>query len=151
MLSWIAVPLTSIFKILENIKSTTRPKKGRIRVDGDGGDNGGHNNEYTSRLRTSALTDLSTDAAQVKVQYNEVGGDGSASSKLVKKLSKSQRIVRKSKEPQKLEKSAKSIGLEEPSFLNSDTRLIVAKKSLVKTQYKTHDKELLTIVVAFKD
>ena len=53
--------------------------------------------------------------------------------KVVKKSSKNQRIVTKSIEPQRPENSAKSIGLKEPNFLNSNTRLDVAKKSLVKT------------------
>ena len=86
------------------------------------------------------------------VKYNETDrGRSGAIDKSVKKLSESWKIIKKSKEPQKLENSAKSIGSKEPSFLNSDTRLAVAKKSLVKPRYKTHNGELLAIVVAFKD
>ena len=101
----------------------------------------------TSMLRTSSSTDSSTSVTQIAVEDDGVDGGGGKS---VEKSSKS-RTVKKSEEPQRPEKSAKSIGLEEPSFLNSDTRLAVAKRSLVKTRYKTHDGELLAIVVAFKD
>lgn len=56
----------------ESTKSITRTGKGRVRVDGDGGDNGGHNNEYTLRLRTNTPIDPSTSVDQVKVKYDVV-------------------------------------------------------------------------------
>ena len=43
------------------------------------------------------------------VKYDEVDGSG----KLVEKLSESRKIVKKSKKPQRSEKFAKTIGLEE--------------------------------------
>ena len=50
----------------------------------------------------------------------------------------------KSKNLKRPEKSAKTIGSEEPSFLTSDTRLAFTK------MYETHDGELLAIIEAFK-
>ena len=50
-----------------------------------------------------------------------------------------------SKSRQKVEKSAKAIGLEEPSFLTFDTRLALIKIN------KSYDKELLALLEAFKN
>ena len=54
----------------------------------------------TLRLRTSLSTDSSTSVTQSVVKYDKVDGDG----KSVKKSSKGQNIVKKSKKPQKPEK-----------------------------------------------
>ena len=60
------------------------------------------------------INDSSTSAARVMVKYEEVdGGRSGAVGKSVKKSSKSRRIVKKSKRPQRSEKFAKAIGLEE--------------------------------------
>ena len=56
--------------------------------------------------------------AQIVVKYNEINGGGVGIS--VKKLLK----VEKSQKP---EKFTKTIGSKEPSFLNFDTRLTIAK------------------------
>ena len=77
----------------------------------------------TSMLRTSSSTDSSTSATQIAVKCDGVDGGGGKS---VEKSSKSRRIVKKSEE-QRPEKSAKAIGLEEPSFLTSDIRLAFTK------------------------
>ena len=63
----------------------------------------------TSMLRTSSSTDSSTSATQSAVKYDEVDGGG----KLVEKSSKSRKIVKKPKKPQRSEKIAKAIGSEE--------------------------------------
>ena len=70
----------------------------------------------TLMLRTSSSTDSSTSAAQIVVEYHGVD-DGGGGDKLVKKSSK----VKKPQRP------GKAIGLEEPSFLTSNTRLAVTK------------------------
>ena len=76
------------------------------------------------------INDSSTSAARVMVKYEEVdGGRSGAVGKLVKKSSKSRRIVKKSEKPQRPEKFAKAIGSKEPSFLTSDTKLAIAKMS----------------------
>ena len=62
-----------------------------------------------SMLKTSSSTDSSTSATQITVEHDEVDAGG----KSVKKLSKSRRIVKKSKKPQRSEKFAKAIGSEE--------------------------------------
>ena len=67
-------------------------------------------------LRTSFLTDSSTSATQLVVEYDEVDGGGGKS---VEKLSKVEK-------PQKGLKNLQS-GSEEPSFLTFDTRLAVRK------------------------
>ena len=105
-----------MLKTSGSTESTTRPGKGGVGVGGDGGDDGGHEiaAPLTSRLWTSASTDASTSAARVMVKYDEVdGGRSGAVGKSVKKSSKSRRIVKKSKKPQRSEKFAKAIGLEE--------------------------------------
>ena len=61
-------------------------------------------------LKTSLSTDSSTSATQITVAYDEVDGGGR---KLVEKLSKSQKIVKKPKKPQRSEKFAKANGSEE--------------------------------------
>ena len=129
-----------MLKTLGSTESTTRPGKGGVGVGGDGGDDGGHDNGATSSmLRTSSSTDSSTSVAQTAVEDNGVdGGCG----KSVEKSSKSRRVVKKSEEPQRPEKSTKSIGSEEPSFLNSDTRLAFTKDD---------NGELLAIVKVFKN
>ena len=63
----------------------------------------------TSMLRTSSSARSSTSATESAVKYDEVDGSG----KLVKKLSESRKIVKKSKKPQRSEKFAKAIGSEE--------------------------------------
>ena len=40
--STVAAPLTSMLKTSGSIESTTRPGKGGVGVDGDGGNDGGH-------------------------------------------------------------------------------------------------------------
>ena len=77
----------------------------------------------TSMLRTSSSTDSSTSAAQIVFEYDEVGSGGG---KLIKKFSKVEKST-KSKTPQRPEKSAKTIGLEDLSFLTSDARLAFTK------------------------
>ena len=81
----------------------------QIIVEYDGIDDGGNcsgdfNRKFyqplTSRLRTSSSTDLSTSVTQSVVKYDKVDGGG----KSVKKLSKGQKIVKKSEKPQKPEK-----------------------------------------------
>ena len=59
-----------MLKTSGSTKSTTRPGKGGVRV-GDGDDNVSHENEYISRLRTSASSDSSTSTAQVRVKHDE--------------------------------------------------------------------------------
>ena len=84
----IAVLLTLMLKTSRNIKFTTRPEKSGVRV-GDSSNNDGHKNKYTSRLKTSVSTDLSTSVAQVRFKYDEVGRGRGASGKSVKKSTKS--------------------------------------------------------------
>ena len=58
--------------------------------------------------------DTLTSAAKVIVQYDKVDRNKSdASGKLVEKLSKSPKIIKKSKKPQKLKKVMQATGLEE--------------------------------------
>ena len=59
-------------------------------------------------LKTSLLTNSSTSVTRITVKYDKVGGN---SDKLVKKLSKSQKIV-KSQKTSKAKKVIKIIGLE---------------------------------------
>ena len=66
---------------------------------------------------------------------------------MVKKLLKSQRIV-KSRKTSRALKVAKVILSEEPNFLTSNTRLAVA---LIETWEETHNGELLAIVKALKN
>ena len=63
----------------------------------------------TSMLITSSSTGSSTSATESAVKYDKVDSSG----KLVKKLSKSRTIVKKSKKPQRSEKFVKAIGLED--------------------------------------
>ena len=56
----------------------------------------------TSRLRTCLSTDSSTSAAQIVVKLDKIDAGGGTIGKLAKKLSKSQRIVKKSKKPSKV-------------------------------------------------
>ena len=72
----------------------------------------------------SISTDSSTSMAQIAIEYDGVDGVGGKS---VEKSSKSRRIIKKSKKPQRLEKSGKSIGLGESTFLTSNTRLPFTK------------------------
>ena len=67
----------------------------------------------TSILRASSSTDSSTSMAQIVVKFDGVNTGGGAISKLVKKSSKSRRIVKKPKKPQKSKKIAKTIGPKE--------------------------------------
>ena len=70
-------------------------------------------------LRTSSSTDSSTRATPIVAEHDGVddggGGVGKSSSKV--------------KKPQRPKKSVRTIGLEEPSFLTSDTKLAIAKTS----------------------
>ena len=81
----------------------------------------------TSMLWTSSSTDSSTRAAPIVVEHDGVddggGGVGKSSSKVEK--------------PQRPEKSAKSIGSEEPSFLTFDTRLASTKMGSRHTKLTT--------------
>ena len=83
-------------------------------------------------IKTSLLTNLSTSATQVAIQYDEVDGGGG---KLVKNLSK------------RSEKSAKAFDLEESNCLTSDTRLAFTKMG----SSHTYNRKLLTIVETFKN
>ena len=88
-----------MLKTSGSIESTTRPGKSGVRVGGDGGET------LTSRLKTSSLTYLSTNAAKVIIKYDELDkSGGGAGGKSVEKLSKSWKIVKKSEKPQRLEK-----------------------------------------------
>ena len=58
-------------------------------------------------LRTSSSTDSLISTSQIAVKYNEIDGDG----KLIKKLSKSRKII-KSLKISKAWKVVKAIGLE---------------------------------------
>ena len=88
-------------------------------------------------LRTSSSTDSSTSATQIAVEDDGVDGGGGKS---VEKSSKSRRIVKKSEEPQRPEKFAKAIGLKEPNFLTSDTRLAFTKMGSRYTKLTMEDK-----------
>ena len=89
-------------------------------------------------LMTSLSTYSPTSANQIVVKYDRFDDSGSDDSgKFTKKLSKVKKF-------QKCKKSAKAIGSEEPSFLTSNIRLAFTK------MYKTHDRELLANVGAFK-
>ena len=98
--SQIAAPLTSMLKTSGSTESTTRPRKGRVGVGGDGGET------LISRLRTSISTDSSTKTTQIAIEYDRV--DGSVG-KSAEELSKSQRIIKKSEKPQRPEKLQKSL------------------------------------------
>ena len=76
-------------------ESTTRPGKSGVEVGGD------RVETLTSKLRMSSLTDSSTSAAQIMVEFDGVDAGNSAVGKSVKKLSKSRKIVKKSEKPQK--------------------------------------------------
>ena len=89
--SQIAAPFTSMLKTLKSTEFTTRPRKGGVEVGGDGGET------LISRLRTSLSTDSSTSATLIVVEFDEVNTDGDTIDKSVKKLSKSQRIVKSRK------------------------------------------------------
>ena len=67
------------------------------------------------------INDSSTSAAQIVVEFDGVDAGGGAVGKSVKKSSKSRKIVKKSKKPQRSEKFAKVIGLEErlPKYQSS--------------------------------
>ena len=72
-------------------------------VDDGGGRNGDFNRKFHQplilRLKTNSSTDLSTSVPQSVVKYDKVDAGG----KLVKKSSKSRRIVKKSEKPQRPE------------------------------------------------
>ena len=77
----------------------------------------------------SISKDSSTSAAQIVVEYDGVDDDGSINGdKSIEKSSKGQKVLKVEK-PQRPEKFAKTIGLDEPSFLTSDTRLSFTKMS----------------------
>ena len=78
-------------------------------------------------LKTSSSRGSPTSATQIAVKYDGVDGGGGES---VEKSSKRQRVVKKSEESPRPEKSAKAICSVEPSFLTSDTRLAVTKMGL---------------------
>ena len=66
------------------------------------------------RAEDERINNSSTSATRVLVKYEEVdGGRSDVVGKLVKKLSKSRKIVKNSKKPQRSEKFVKAIGLEE--------------------------------------
>ena len=68
------------------------------------------------------INDLSTSAARVMVRYEKVDeGRSAAIGKSVNKSSKSRKIVKKSKKPQRSEKFAKTISSEEclPKYQSS--------------------------------
>ena len=82
-------------------------------------------------LRMSSSTDSSTSMTHIAIEYDRVDG---GSGKLIKKLPKNRKIVKKSEEPQRPKKFAKAIGLEESSFLTSDTRLAFTKMGFSHTK-----------------
>ena len=87
--SQIAVPLTSMLKTSGSTESTSRFGKSGVGVGGDGSNDGGHDTGTTSSmLRTSSLTDSSTSATQITVEYDGVDGGGG---KWVEESSKSRK------------------------------------------------------------
>ena len=72
-------------------------------------------------FKMSSSTDPSTRAAQIVVELDGIDAGGGAIGKLVKKLSKSRRIVRKPKKPQRSKKIVKVTGSEKrlPKYLSS--------------------------------
>ena len=106
----------------------------QIVVDYGGVDDGA----ITSMVRTSSSTDSSASAAQIVVEFDGVDTGGGGGGKSTKKLSKSRRIV-KSWKTSKAWKVAKVVGLEEPSFLTSDTRLAFTKMGSRHTKLMMED------------
>ena len=70
-----------------SIESTTRSGKGRVGVGDDSGGNGSE--ILTLRFRTSSITDSSTSAAWIVVEFDGVDAGGGAISKKVEEFSKS--------------------------------------------------------------
>ena len=64
-------------------------------------------------LKTSLSRNSSTRAALIVVEFDGVDAGGGGGGKSVKNLSKSWRIVKKPRKPQRSEKFAKTIGSEE--------------------------------------
>ena len=60
------------------------------------------------------------------------------------------KVIKKSKKPQRPKKSAKTIGLEELSFLISNTRLAVAKMNPNQNSIRNSQGRSAGIVEAFK-
>ena len=87
---------------------------------------------------SSSSTDSLFSGAQIIAEYDglDAGGGGGKS---VKKFSKAESF-------QRPEKSAKTIGLEEPSFLTSDTRLVLSKME----SSRTHNGELLALLKSLR-
>ena len=132
-----ATPLTSMLKTSGSTESITRPGKGRVGVGGDGGDDGGHDEKHSPQgsgrayQRTHQLEQPRLRSGMIVLMV------------VVASRSKSRRkVVKKPEEPQRPEKSAKTIGSEEPSFLASDTRLAFTMMS----SSRTHDGELLALL-----
>ena len=81
-----------MLKTSKGIEFKSRLGKGRVEVGGNGNDKI-NDNTTSSMLRTSLSMDSPTSKTKSAVKYNKVDSGG----KLVKKLSKSQRIVNESK------------------------------------------------------
>ena len=108
-----------MLKISGTTESTTRPRKGWVGVGHDGGgdcgDDGGHNDEYSPR-GSGREHQWICQLARPRLWLNMMGlmvEVSDAVGKSIKKLSKSRRIVKKSKKPQRSEKFAKTIGSKE--------------------------------------
>ena len=67
--------------------------------------NGVNNDAISLIFKTSSSIDLSTSTAQTMGEFDEFGASDSANSKLVKKLSKSQKIIKSPKNFKSLKKS----------------------------------------------
>ena len=92
-----------MLKTSRSIKYIIRSGKSGVGNSGDG------SRIFISRLKTSSSTDLLTSAAQIVVEFDKIDINGSAIGKLVKKLSKSRRIVKKSEKPQRPERLKRSL------------------------------------------
>ena len=99
-----------MLKISGSTESTTRPGKGGVGVSVNGGGDG-------------SSMDLSTNTTRIMVKYDEIDSGGGKS---VKKLSKSRRIIKKPKKPQRPEKLKghrfRRIFTEEPNLHQLDTK-----------------------------
>ena len=138
-----------MLKTSESTKSTTRSGKGGIGVGddrgGDGSDDSSHNDEHSPQYsgrahqRTHQLVWPRLWLSIMGLMMVVVVTSWSKSRQKVKESSK----VEKS---QGLEKSAKAINSEEPSFLTSDTKLAFIKIS----SSRTHNRKLLALLKSLK-
>lgn len=107
--SQIATPSTLILKTLGSIEFTTRPRKSKVGVGGNGSDNGGHSDggncssnsnrnlfdspksmylfaSLITKLRTSASINSSASTTQIVVVFDGVHRNGSCSDNFDKKI-----------------------------------------------------------------